>query len=90
MSYLLIFSAKQVFITAGNNTNLQQLVNEANNQPYFCVSSLIDKHLINSGLPSFRYNIKNDCSNTGHSYERKINAMPSWVYSMALSEGNEK
>jgi len=79
-----------VFISAGSNTNLQQLAMEANNQPYFCVSSLIDKHLINSGLPSFRYNIKNGCSNTSQSYQRKINAMPSWIYSMALFEGNEK
>jgi hypothetical protein len=26
---------------------------------------------------------------TQQSYQRKINAMPSWVYSMALFEGNE-
>lgn len=78
-----------VFVAAGNNANLKQLVQEANNQPYFCVSSLIDKYLINSALPSFRYNIKNECSNTNYSYEKKINAMPSWVYSLALFEDNE-
>lgn len=78
-----------VFVVAGNNANLKQLVQEANNQPYFCVSSLIDKYLINSALPSFRYNIKNECSNTNYSYEKKINAMPSWVYSLALFEDNE-
>ncbi|HCM9582439.1 TPA: sulfatase-like hydrolase/transferase [Enterobacter asburiae] len=77
-----------VFVAAGNNANLKQLVQEANNQPYFCVSSLIDKYLINSALPSFRYNIKNECSNTNYSYEKKINAMPSWVYSLALFEDN--
>jgi phosphoglycerol transferase MdoB-like AlkP superfamily enzyme len=79
-----------VFVAAGSNANLEQLAMEANNQPYFCVSSLIDKYLINSGLPSFRYNIKNQCSNTTHSYESKINAMPSWVYSMALFEDNKQ
>lgn len=78
-----------VFVAAGNNANLKQLVQKANNQPYFCVSSLIDKYLINSALPSFRYNIKNECSNTNYSYEKKINAMPSWVYSLALFEDNE-
>lgn len=78
-----------VFVAAGNNANLKQLVQEANNQPYFCVSSLIDKYLINSALPSFRYNIKNECSNTNYSYEKKINAMPSWVYSLALFEDSE-
>ncbi|MCK7062903.1 sulfatase-like hydrolase/transferase [Enterobacter asburiae] len=78
-----------VFVAAGNNANLKQLVQEANNQPYFCVSSLIDKYLINSALPSFRYNIKKECSNTNYSYEKKINAMPSWVYSLALFEDNE-
>lgn len=78
-----------VFVAAGNNANLKQLVQEANNQPYFCVSSLIDKYLINSALPSFRYNIKNECSNTNYSYEKKINAMPSWAYSLALFEDNE-
>ncbi|WP_368743577.1 LTA synthase family protein [Enterobacter asburiae] len=78
-----------VFVAAGNNANLKQLVKEANNQPYFCVSSLIDKYLINSALPSFRYNIKNECSNTNYSYEKKINTMPSWVYSLALFEDNE-
>lgn len=78
-----------VFVAAGNNANLKQLVQEANNRPYFCVSSLIDKYLINSALPSFRYNIKNECSNTNYSYEKKINAMPSWVYSLALFEDNE-
>lgn len=77
-----------VFVAAGNNSNLKQLALEANNQPYFCVSSLIDKYLINSGLPSFRYNIKNECSNTNSSYEKKINTMPSWVYSLALFENN--
>lgn len=77
-----------VFVAAGNNANLKQLSLEANNQPYFCVSSLIDKYLINSGLPSFRYNIKNECSNTNSSYENKINTMPSWVYSLALFEDN--
>lgn len=77
-----------VFVAAGNNANLKQLVQEANNQPYFCVSSLIDKYLINSALPSFRYNIKNECSNTNYSYEKKINTMPSWVYSLALFEDN--
>lgn len=79
-----------VFVAAGSDTNLEKLALEANNQPYFCVSSLIDKYLINSGLPSFRYNIKNECSNKYISYERKINTMPSWVFSMALFEGNEK
>lgn len=79
-----------VFVTAGDNANLEQLSQEANNQPYFCVSSLIDKYLINSGLPSFVYNIKNHCSEKSQSYEHKINAMPSWVYSMALFEDEEK
>lgn len=79
-----------VFVAAGNNANLKQLALEANHQPYFCVSSLIDKYLIDSGLPSFRYNIKNECSDTSHSYENKINTMPSWVYSMALFDNNEQ
>lgn len=79
-----------VFVAAGNDKNLEKLAQEANNQPYFCVSSLIDKYLINSGLTSFRYNVKNRCFDTSHSYEEKINAMPSWVYSMALFEGDEK
>ncbi|AVH15923.1 alkaline phosphatase family protein [Enterobacter sp. SGAir0187] len=79
-----------VFVAAGNDKNLERLAQEANNQPYFCVSSLIDKYLINSGLTSFRYNVKNRCSDTSHSYEEKINAMPSWVYSVALFEGDEK
>lgn len=79
-----------VFVAAGDNANLEQLSQEANNQPYFCVSSLIDKYLINSGLPSFVYNIKNHCSEKSQSYEHKINAMPSWVYSMALFEDEEK
>lgn len=77
-----------VFVAAGNNANLKQLALEANNQPYFCVSSLIDKYLINSGLPSFGHNIKNECSNTNSSYGNKINTMPSWVYSLALFEDN--
>lgn len=79
-----------VFVAAGNDTNLNKVALEANNQPYFCVSSIIDKYLINSGLPSFRYNIKNECSNTKQSYTDKINELPSWVYSLALFEDNEK
>lgn len=78
-----------VFVAAGNNENLEELSVVANNQPYFCVSSLIDKYILDSGLPSFRYNIKNKCYNKNESYENKINSMPSWVYSMALFEGGE-
>ncbi|EKY3998891.1 sulfatase-like hydrolase/transferase, partial [Enterobacter roggenkampii] len=75
-----------VFISAGSNINLENLAMEANNQPYFCVSSLIDKHLINSGLPSFRHNIKSHCSDINEPYKSKINNMPPWIYSMALFE----
>lgn len=78
-----------VFVAAGNDENLEELAVAANHQPYFCVSSLIDKYLLDSGLPSFSYNIKNQCYNKNESYENKINLMPSWIYSMALFEDGE-
>ncbi len=80
------FGDVPVFISAGSNINLENLAMDANNQPYFCVSSLIDKHLINSGLPSFRHNIKSHCSDINEPYKSKINKMPPWIYSMALFE----
>ncbi|WP_225760698.1 LTA synthase family protein [Citrobacter sp. Marseille-Q3906] len=73
-----------VLIKAKDKNTVQKLITEANNRPFFCVSALIDKNFIQSGLVSFNYNLENYCNNKDDVDYKKVNMTPPWIYSMAL------
>ena len=72
-----------VFVISNDHDAMLSLSKDANHQPYFCVSALVDKYLINSGLVSFNYSDKYQC-NIRSSYDEKIRMFPPEYYSMAL------
>ncbi|SUB82050.1 Phosphoglycerol transferase and related proteins, alkaline phosphatase superfamily [Pragia fontium] len=79
------FGDVPVLIKSKDEESIKRLVEEANNKPFFCLSTLIDKYFINSGLPAFNYNNQNICGkDLPYSYEEESLMTPTWFYSLAL------
>jgi phosphoglycerol transferase MdoB-like AlkP superfamily enzyme len=75
-----------IFIKANNIDKVQKIIAEANHKPYFCVSAIIDKNLIESNLIAFKYNTEHYCNPEGKIDDNNKNVTPAWVYAMALFE----
>ena len=76
-----------VLIKSRDRDSIAQLTAAANNKPFFCLSSLIDKYFIASGLPAFTYNANVVCDlQNQYSYQQLIHMPPAWLYAMALFE----
>lgn len=81
------FGDVPVLIKSNNSESVRKLIYEANNKPFFCVSSIIDKYFINSGLFAFNYNRLNGCHGSQSvSYEEKAKNVPAWLFSLSLFE----
>jgi len=79
------FGDVPVFIKSNNIPALNSMIKEANNKPYFCVSSAFDKYFIQSGLPAFQYNMEHGCQSlTTYNYKELTKITPPWMYSLAL------
>ncbi len=79
------FGDVPILIKSKDKEALQIMVNEANGKPFFCVTSLLDKYFIQSGLVSFNYNMEHVCGTKENvNYEELINMTPEWIYSMSL------
>lgn len=79
-----------VLIKSNDHAALAVLQEEANQKPFYCVASLIDKNLIKSGLFSFSYTQEHGCDEPlykdENGYRKLIDEVPSWVYSLSLFE----
>ena len=79
------FGDVPVLIKSNDKDAIKKFITDANGKPFFCVSSLVDKHFIQSGLVSFNHNAKHVCENSDNfNYDKLINMTPSWIYSMSL------
>lgn len=74
-----------VFIKGGNDEAISKFIAEANGKPLFCVSAIVDRHFIHSGLFAFNYNIHHGClDEKRHDYEEVKKITPPWIYSLSL------
>ncbi|AHJ73772.1 LTA synthase family protein [Kosakonia sacchari] len=74
-----------VFIKNNDEESLNKLIAEANGKPFFCLSAIIDKYFIHSGLPAFNYNIEHGClAPQDYNYQNMIKITPSWIYALSL------
>jgi len=79
------FGDVPVLIKSSDKKAVQELIGAANQKPFFCVSALVDKYFIQSGLVSFNYNVEHGCENKEYlDYAKLKNMTPPWIYSMAL------
>ncbi|HGW7201012.1 TPA: sulfatase, partial [Escherichia coli] len=58
------FGDVPVLIKSNDKDPIKKFITDANGKPFFCVSSLVDKHFIQSGLVSFNHNAKHVCENS--------------------------
>lgn len=81
------FGDVPVLIKSRDLESVRAFKKEANNAPFFCVTSLVDKYFINSGLTAFNYNAKKICNDEStYAYEELIRLPPDWLYALALFE----
>lgn len=74
-----------VFIKGGDEEVLNKLISDANGKPFFCISAIVDKYLLKSGLFSFNYNLQHGCMQSSpYDYHQMISITPPWVYSLTL------
>lgn len=77
-----------VFIKSNDKEAIAQFVKNANQKPYFCVASLVDKYFIHSGMLSVNYMQHHGCQepiyNDYNGYNNLIGEAPSWLYSVSL------
>ncbi len=76
-----------VLIKSPNKEAVDNVINEASGQPFFCLTGIIDKNLIHSGLVTFSYVFRNSCDkNLNLSYSEMTDKVPGWLYSLSIFE----
>ncbi|MBS1206751.1 MAG: hypothetical protein H6R25_3650 [Proteobacteria bacterium] len=79
------FGDVPVFIKSSDKEAIAQFVKSANQKPYFCVVSLVDKYFIRSGMLSANYMQQHGCQESIYNgYNNLIGKVPSWLYSVSL------
>lgn len=81
------FGDVPVFIKGGNEKVVSKFISDANEKPFFCLTSIFDSYFINSGLFSFDYSLKHGCLDPQpYDYHKMVTMTPAWVYSLSLFE----
>lgn len=74
-----------VFIKGGDEESIDKIITDADGKPFFCISAIVDRQILHSGLPAFNYNNKHGCLNVQpYEYQQLIKTTPPWIYSISL------
>lgn len=73
-----------VYIRYPGNQSLAHFKAEANGLPFFCLSEIVDRYFIHSGLPAHTFSTEVCKDYRQEGYEKTVKRFPSWLYALSV------